>query len=264
MKKIGLLALAIVLSLGLAGVGLAQWTETLNINGDVTTGEADAMFRQGVSNDDGSVTPHFCINGAWMDDVDTGDTGPDPRACQTMGDPVARTDDAANTQVEGAWPQGGVYGSVPPLPADPDEYKQLTVTMSGVYPCYYATVFFSIVNAGTIPCKVDKIELVKVSGEGDEWDIAPIELTVCTWYCVSIDGDTATIVAVAGPESCPECTDFSFHLSDNAKSLYDVMGTYAQPVDTAAGDLCIHVNECAEELAEYDFTIRITVIQAVP
>jgi len=41
MKKIGLLALAIVLALGALGVGYAAWTDTIFINGTVNTGNVD-------------------------------------------------------------------------------------------------------------------------------------------------------------------------------------------------------------------------------
>lgn len=44
MKKIGLLALAIVLSLGLVGAGFAYWNETLTIEGEAETGELDVVF----------------------------------------------------------------------------------------------------------------------------------------------------------------------------------------------------------------------------
>lgn len=45
MKRIGLLALAVVLSLGLVGAGFAYWTETLNIDADVDTGELAVGLR---------------------------------------------------------------------------------------------------------------------------------------------------------------------------------------------------------------------------
>jgi len=44
MKKIGILCLALVLALGLLGVGFALWDKTLYINGTVNTGEVDAEF----------------------------------------------------------------------------------------------------------------------------------------------------------------------------------------------------------------------------
>lgn len=44
MKKIGLLALAAILALGAMGVGYAAWTQTLAINGTVSTGTFSVYF----------------------------------------------------------------------------------------------------------------------------------------------------------------------------------------------------------------------------
>jgi len=41
MRKIGLIAMALVLALGTLGVGYAMWTDTVTINGSVTTGNVD-------------------------------------------------------------------------------------------------------------------------------------------------------------------------------------------------------------------------------
>lgn len=46
MKRIGLLALAAVLALGLVAAGFAHWTETLTIEDPVTLGEVDVKFAQ--------------------------------------------------------------------------------------------------------------------------------------------------------------------------------------------------------------------------
>ncbi len=44
MRKIGLLALALVLALGTMGVGLAWWSDTLFIEGSIETGTLSAEF----------------------------------------------------------------------------------------------------------------------------------------------------------------------------------------------------------------------------
>lgn len=54
MKKVGLLALAIVLSLGLMGAGLAYWTETLTITGSVATGNLSVAYSNVVCADNES------------------------------------------------------------------------------------------------------------------------------------------------------------------------------------------------------------------
>jgi hypothetical protein len=44
MKKIGLLALVLVLALGVIGVGYAAWSHTISVAGTVNTGTASAIF----------------------------------------------------------------------------------------------------------------------------------------------------------------------------------------------------------------------------
>lgn len=44
MKKIGLIALIVILSLGIIGVGYALWSQTLHINGTVTAATFDVNF----------------------------------------------------------------------------------------------------------------------------------------------------------------------------------------------------------------------------
>jgi len=251
MKKIGLICLAVVLTLGIAGVGFGWWSETLDIGQNpINTGNLDAIFRQAVSNDDGSVCPRFCIDGYWLANVDTGDNDDDPTACQTMGVAVGRTANIATTTVTGAHPQGSQntfnIGTT-------SQYQKLTVTMSNVYPCYYATIFFNILNAGTVPCKVKSVKLVEVSVGGSPTGSPNLDMVVCTTYYVDADTGNVDTTLDAGD-------DFSIHLSDDKNTLYDVMGTPFQAIDTAAGDLCIHVEEGAEENAIYDFTVEIAVV----
>jgi len=252
MKKIGLICLAVVLTLGIAGVGFGWWSETLEIGQNpINTGDVDAIFRQAISNDDGSTGPRFCINGWWMESpyVDNGDNGDDPEACQAMGDTVSRTANVASTAVTGAHPNGSqnvfTIGTTP--------YKKLTVTITNAYPCYYATIFFNILNTGTVPCKVKSLKLVSVSKGATVIDITDVDLVVCTTYYVDADTGNVDTTLDAGD-------DFSIHLSDDEKTLYDVMGLAFQLIDSAAGDLCIHVEDGAEENTAYDFTVEISVV----
>lgn len=257
MKKIGLIALAIVLALGTMGIGLAQWTETLNVGGDAETADVNACWRLAESNDNGSTCPEeFYYDGAEVGPpVDPGDNGDDPTGEQTMGMPVARSQNVGCTTVTGFMPNNHA------LPPDPENYQALTVTMMNVYPSYWATIFYNIINAGTIPCKVTSIKLVQVSGGGWIYPIDPaIELVPCTYYCISVDemGGGCSITENCVPE-CPTCTDFVIHISDDMNTLFDVMGTAFQSIDTACGNLSIHIEDCAEEGTLYDFVIEFTV-----
>lgn len=243
MKKIGILCLALVLALGTMGVGYAKWTDSVRIDGTVETGDSNAQFRQAVSNDDGNVCPKFCIDGYWLDNVDIGDGGGDPTACQEMGEFVARTDNVAKTTVTGACGAGNEGAAV----SSRDLYKELTVTITNAYPCYYATVFFNIFNTGTVPEKVKIIKLV--SADGNTVDQA---LEVGTIYYV--DADTGIVRTTSFAEA-----DFSLLISNDKGTLYHVFDPYVAHVDTAAGSLCIHVLDGAEESTSYAFTIEVVV-----
>ncbi|TDA67758.1 MAG: hypothetical protein D9V47_09585 [Clostridia bacterium] len=54
MKKSWLLALIVVVSLGVIGVGLAAWTETITIAGSVTTGDINPDFTSASTDDPGT------------------------------------------------------------------------------------------------------------------------------------------------------------------------------------------------------------------
>lgn len=54
MKKIGLICLAIVLALGVLGVGFGMWDKTLSIIGTVDTGEVNAIFTTASCDDPGT------------------------------------------------------------------------------------------------------------------------------------------------------------------------------------------------------------------
>jgi len=56
-KKIGLICLAVVLSLGAMGAALAYWSDTLTINGSVTTGTFDTNFTAATCTDNEGTGP---------------------------------------------------------------------------------------------------------------------------------------------------------------------------------------------------------------
>jgi len=81
MKKTGLIALAMVLALGIGGVGLGWWSETLTIDGEAETGELDVGLKAYVGVElspyvtlspwfdywggSGQYTHHFTLNGVY-------------------------------------------------------------------------------------------------------------------------------------------------------------------------------------------------------
>jgi len=128
--KVGLLFLVLTLVLGSMGVGYAMWDKTLDIGGTVETGEVDAIFTKAMSNDppgDTSLDPKEA--GEWTLDGTLTWTG-------------ARWDkDVGSLEVTGA----GI--------------QTLTVTLDNGYPGYYPSVGFTIDNQGTIPVKIESIQI---------------------------------------------------------------------------------------------------------
>lgn len=119
MKRIGLIALALVLSLGLLGVGLAQWTETLDISGSVATGELDAEFTSCSCSDSDEDMPNGGEVSCVLSDGD--DT-----------EPASQIDD--DTDVA-------------------------TITIDNAYPGYWAECTLTIHNNGSIPAKINLVTI---------------------------------------------------------------------------------------------------------
>lgn len=125
MKKIGLICLALVLALGALGIGYAQWTETLTINGTVDTGELDWEFvgANGFDTAAGENDWH-CNDGFvgipayWQGDRDAGITS------------VAIVDP-----------------------------HTVSVTLDNVYPSYFTSVNLTPLNTGTVPLIVDTVNI---------------------------------------------------------------------------------------------------------
>jgi hypothetical protein len=263
MKKIGLICLAVVLTLGIAGVGFGWWSETLTIGGDpINTGNFLVTFDNGgggdgwtspethetvhlrgvVSNDDATNDHAIWCNGNYLDPVvpDPDDDGGDPTAEQTMEAAVNRIDNVASTQAS-------IDFSSPP-----DSARQLTVTISNAYPSYWPTVFFSIRNWGTIPAKVQSIRVIEVSVGGTKTPVN-IPLAACVPVYLDCDND--------GDD------DLRLHISDDESRLYQVMtagsGVYGQHgyyESAVCGNLDIHVEDGADENTTYDFTVEIVAV----
>jgi len=235
MKKIGLICLAVVLALGVMGAALAQWNETLEIEGTVNTGELDVQFSAQKSNDDGDQKdPSEC--GSW-----TGTTDPNNTANWTWGGSRYAYDVGSTTCA---------LSKVDTGDATDDGNNVMTITILNAYPCYYGNVAFTIDNIGSIPVHIESIKLIEISKGGNIYTLAtPRDLVVCqTWY---IDYDAPRV------ETSPSAgDDFSIHLSGDL----EVCKTIA--VEGAMfGDICVHVEDGAEESTTYDFSIEIVVTQ---
>ena len=150
MKKIGLLSLALVLALGSLGVGYAAWTDTIYIDGSVSTGSVcwEIVYgSESQKNDDPDWNAFFDLNGGYI--------------IKTGGNPV------------GVWPAG--YPADYPRPDAKDvahttvEIENtlsphvMTVTIDNGYPYYYDHIAYKVHYCGSIPGKI-KEAVLKIDG----------------------------------------------------------------------------------------------------
>jgi hypothetical protein len=121
-SKLGVITLALVLALGVLGVGYALWDKTLYIDGTVNTGEVN-MEILSVASDDVGIDP-------------------------------GKDKDVGSTTVI----------------IDPLDNQRAIVTVTNGYPCYHNYIHFTVHNNGTVPVKLNAINIT-----------APPEITVDAW-----------------------------------------------------------------------------------
>lgn len=87
-KKIGLLSLTLVLTLGAIGIGLAKWSDTVTIEGTVNTGTVCLDFVPNSFTAKDGVTPpppYLVANGANIADIDWTCDGQRDGKCPPVG-----------------------------------------------------------------------------------------------------------------------------------------------------------------------------------
>jgi len=165
MKKIGLLCLALVLALGVMGVGFALWDKTVYIEGTVNTGEVNMEVLSAASDDpSGSIDPGK--------DKDVGMT---------------------TAQIN-------------------EDKQRVTVTVTNGYPCYEVYLHFSVQNVGTVPVRLQAINVINLNP------------------CITVEA-------------------------------WDGLGEQLEPGDRRDNSMRIHVEQCADELATYTFTVEFYYVQ---
>jgi predicted ribosomally synthesized peptide with SipW-like signal peptide len=131
---VGTMFLVLVIALAVLGVGYALWSETLTIQGTVTTGEVDVEFSQH------PVEECVDINGVL--------TCPEP----------PEKAEVANCMVNWLGPDGDSEGD--------DGSDLLEVTVTGMYPSYHCKVSFDVTSTGNVPVHV---WLPEATGDIPEW-----------------------------------------------------------------------------------------------
>lgn len=222
MKKIGLLSLALVLALGTLGVGYAMWSDTLVIDGTISTGEVIVIFASQYDNDPalGSNDPKEA--GSWnLTTLEWEGQRYDKdyaSIASTFEDYVAGTSD------------DGDYA---------------TLTVNNGYPCYWGSVLWDVKNVGLIPVKLWSVNLTELSKEDAEWPVN-MALEIGTRYYVDVDTQTVDEALDAGD-------DFSFILSAFG---CDQIDPFVVNEDLGYIDVTVHVEQDAEQKTSYDFTLE--------
>jgi len=253
MKKIATLCLVLVLVLGATGVGFAKWSETLKIEGVVETGEVDVQLSQ-------------CTNDPGPDGIGTGDVYSGSFDPKEMGSwmyaPGTCTSEWTGERYDknvGSINCVLVEDEARKTDPNDDGPNVIQVTITNAYPSYYGNLAFDIENIGTVPVKVESIQLLEVSEGEMTIQLEPIvDLIACETWFVSIDEEAGTCL-VDNEVDNPDDYEFSIHLSTIE------VGTQIDPTpendQVIYGDICVHVEQAAEELETYDFQVAIVCSQ---
>ena len=147
--KVGIICLALVLALGILGVGFAAWSETLYVRGNVETGHVDVEFVEVLSSDPPGI-------------------------------------DDTTLQLDGGFPYLKIQQQdkdVGTTTATINDTKSATVTITNGYPCYTVWVIFYVRNSGSIPIRLTDIQFdppeVYVDGVG--WMPTDLWLSTSGW-----------------------------------------------------------------------------------
>ena len=152
MRKIGLIAMALVLALGALGVGFAAWTDTVTVDGDVDTGVLSWEFTVG-----NFLDVHEPAN--YGGDFDT--TNPDYTCNIGFDGGTFWTLDKDVSWGESSISQDG---------------KTFYLTLHNVYPCNFNKFTFYVHNNGTLPLKVDHVVI-----NGTTFDAIPCDIVYYDW-----------------------------------------------------------------------------------
>jgi hypothetical protein len=260
MRKIGILAMCLVLALGAIGVGFAKWSETLEIDGIIETGWVDVQLSQ-CTNDPGPT-------GLEIGDIYAGSLDPSeagmwveltPETCDSIWDGERYDKNVASTncvltQEDRPGPFGDKINTGP---------NTITVTIENGYPSYWGNLLFDIENIGTIPVKVARVQVVELSIDEESFTLEePIDLIACeTWLVRFVDGQPE-IVPFDEEEQTPdpELYEFSIHLS-MLEYPVQIDPPEVEQGNVVYGDIDVHILQSAVEDTIYDFTVEIECIQ---
>jgi hypothetical protein len=154
MKKIGLLSLALILALGTLGVGYAMWTDTVTVTGTVHTGTVQVGILDVGTNDPGPgqyFLPDEPLQDGFSFDplVQPVDPWQGP-PFYYLGDKDVASCNSYN------------IGDVKCICNDVGYYAAVSEVVDHAYPFYAPTMHLQIASCGTVPVKIDSVEMIDV------------------------------------------------------------------------------------------------------
>jgi hypothetical protein len=154
MKRIGLLAIAVVLALGTLGVGYAHWTDTITVEGTVCTGVVCIGFESwGEINTCPPSQFAALPDRNWCGWVYT----PGTVSCP----PRYKFDEKPCTDKDVAWITFKGFDAdgneIDVEDADDTPVKILEVTVNNAYPHFLGWITFEVCNCGTIPVIIQPV-----------------------------------------------------------------------------------------------------------
>lgn len=181
---VGALVMVLVVALASLGVAYGLWSKVLTIQGTVATGRVHAMFVSAFTDDDDTVNDPAkdsgdldnCQDLGKVDRNGNGLTSCDPAA--SGRDPKPRHDkDVARCDA-------AIVG----------DREVATVTKTNVYPGYFCTAWFDVVNDGSIP-----VQIVSTTVNG-----VPVIPSRPTAFDLDGDGNRDVTIHVTGIRLCQQ------------------------------------------------------------
>jgi hypothetical protein len=239
MKRVGLICLALVLTLGVLGVGYAMWWDEVKIEGTVNTGTVRVEIVDQKSNDPaGSLDPaggHTPLgDGAWGN-LFANNTPPNASGNWTWFGTVYEKDVALCECDFGAdW---------------------MTMSMYNVYPSYGPDVAFAVQNLGTVPVNICGIKLVSVTTPQGTF---PMNVDVDSNYnnTVYMVANNGTVTAYSGPFGPGFDDDYAFSIVLTSIGGVPLLGVQIDPGMGVLGDVGIHIAQSAVQSENYSFTLK--------
>jgi len=241
MKKIGLLALALILVLGAMGVGYALWWDEVTIEGTVDTGVVRVEVIDQKSNDPaGSLDPaggHQPLGDGYWTGLFPNNTPPNPSADWSWFGTLYEKDVAmCECQFGADW---------------------LTITIFNAYPSYGPDVAFAVQNLGTVPVNVTSIKLVSVMTPQGTF---PMDVDVDAYFNtrVYMVGNDGSVTTYEGPFDPGFDDSYAFTIVLTSIGGSPLTGVQIDPDMGLFADVGIHVAQSAVQNATYSFTLEYT------